>query len=157
VATAPWFFWAHFEICVVRSMSGSTASLAFAIVRLGGAFAPIFASFFDAAAGAMRCAVFDVLGAAQPAGELGCVDGQLVADVARYRRWQHLIGESPYPWRSGIKHDCAAVMELRRVGDQLRNGLGEAVEIEDGLLYRMRSYPTWEEALVAAGAAEAES
>jgi hypothetical protein len=90
------------------------------------------------AAGAMRCAVFDRLDAAQPTGELGCVDGQLVADLARYRRWQHLIGESPYPWRSGVKHDCAAVMELRRVGDQLRNGLGEAVEIEDGLLYPMR-------------------
>jgi hypothetical protein len=90
------------------------------------------------AAGAMRCAVFDRLDAAQPTGELGCVDGRLVADLARHRRWQHLIGESPYPWRSGIKHDCAAVMELRRVGDQLRNGLGEAVEIEDRLLYPMR-------------------
>lgn len=90
------------------------------------------------AVGAMRCAVFDALDAAQPAGELGCVDGQLVADLARYRRWQHLIGESPYPWRSGIKHDCAAVMELRRIGDQLHNGLGEAVEVEDRLLYPMR-------------------
>jgi hypothetical protein len=90
------------------------------------------------AAGAMRCAVFDRLDAVRPAGELGCVDRQLVADLARYRRWQHLIGESPYPWRSGIKHDCAAVMELRWVGDQLHNGLGEAVEIEDRLLYPMR-------------------
>ncbi len=87
------------------------------------------------AAGATRCAVFDGLGAAQPAGELGYVDGQLVADAARYRRWQHLIGESPYPWRSGIKHDCAAVMELRRVGGRLTNGLGETVEVEDRLLY----------------------
>lgn len=87
------------------------------------------------AAGAMRCAIFDGLGAAQPAGELGYVDGQLVGDLARYRRWQHLIGASPYPWRSGIKHDCAAVMELRRVGDRLENGLGETVEVEDRLLY----------------------
>jgi hypothetical protein len=90
------------------------------------------------AAGAPRCAVFDAVDAAQPAGELGQVDGRLVADLARYRRWQHLLGESPYPWRSGIKHDCAAVMELRRIGDQLHNGLGEAVEVEDRLLYPMR-------------------
>jgi hypothetical protein len=89
------------------------------------------------AAGAQRCAVFDRLDAAQPGGELGCVDGRLVADLARYRRWQHLIGASPYPWRSGIKHDCAAVMELRRTGDRLHNGLGEAVEVEDRVLYPM--------------------
>jgi hypothetical protein len=89
------------------------------------------------AAGAPRCAVFDRLDAAQPAGELGYVDGQLVADLARYRRWQHLAGESPYPWRSGIKHDCAAVMELRRVGDQLCNGHGEAVALEAELVYPM--------------------
>jgi hypothetical protein len=87
------------------------------------------------AAGALRCAVFDELGAAQPVGELGYVDGQLVGDLARYRRWQHLAGDSPYPWRSGIKHDCAAVMELRRIGDRLENGLGETVEVEDRLLY----------------------
>jgi hypothetical protein len=81
--------------------------------------------------------VFDGLAAARPGGELGYVDGQLVADIARYRRWQHLIGESPYPWRSGIKHDCAAVMELRRIGDQLQNGHGETVAVEERLLYPM--------------------
>jgi hypothetical protein len=87
--------------------------------------------------GADRCAVFEGLDAARPAGELGYIDGHLAADVAGYRRWKHLIGESPYTWRSGIKHDCAAVMELRRSGDQLRNGHGETVALEDRLLYPM--------------------
>jgi hypothetical protein len=81
--------------------------------------------------------VFEGLDAAQPAGEIGYVDGHLVADVAGYRQWKHLIGESPYRWRSGIKHDCAAVMELRRVGDRLRNGHGETVALEERLLYPM--------------------
>lgn len=35
------------------------------------------------------------------------------------------------PWRSGLKHDCAKVMELTEVGSGLwRNGLGEEVALE---------------------------
>lgn len=83
-----------------------------------------------------RCAMFDALEASKPAGEFGSVDGHLVADLAHYERWRHLLGES-LSWRSGIKHDCAAVMELRRVGERLHNGLGEVVEVEDALLYPM--------------------
>lgn len=40
-------------------------------------------------------------------------------------------------WRSGIKHDCARVMELRKQGDEYGNGLGETVRLEDQLLYPM--------------------
>lgn len=38
-------------------------------------------------------------------------------------------------WRSGIKHDCSSVMELRKVNDKLINGLGEVVEIEETCLF----------------------
>jgi hypothetical protein len=38
-------------------------------------------------------------------------------------------------WRSGIKHDCSSIMELRKVDDRLINGLGEVVEIEDTYLF----------------------
>jgi hypothetical protein len=38
-------------------------------------------------------------------------------------------------WRSGIKHDCSSVMELRKVDDILFNGLGEIVDIEETYLF----------------------
>ena len=38
-------------------------------------------------------------------------------------------------WRQGIKHDAAAVFELQRVEGRLVNGFGEAVEIEDDVLF----------------------
>ncbi len=38
-------------------------------------------------------------------------------------------------WRSGIKHDAAAVFELRRDGDRWRNDLGERVELEAELVF----------------------
>jgi hypothetical protein len=38
-------------------------------------------------------------------------------------------------WRSGVKHDCSSVMELRKADDRLINGLGEVVEIEETYLF----------------------
>lgn len=67
----------------------------------------------------------------------GYRDGQLVSDVARYERWKHLAGGSSRRWRSGIKHDCAAVMELKLRDGRLVNGLGEVVEIESTYLFPM--------------------
>ncbi len=40
------------------------------------------------------------------------------------------------PWRSGLKHDCAKVMELIEVGSGLwRNGLGEVVALESDYVF----------------------
>jgi hypothetical protein len=68
---------------------------------------------------------------------IGYVDDLLIADLDRYQRWGHLKGQNVYRWRSGIKHDCAKVMELQRKGAICRNGLGELVDIEDDYLYPM--------------------
>ena len=38
-------------------------------------------------------------------------------------------------WRSGIKHDCARVMEFTRENEGYVNGLGETVTLEDECLY----------------------
>jgi SAM-dependent methyltransferase len=89
---------------------------------------------------ASACSIFEGLDASRPGGEFGFADGGLVADTLRYQRWKHLMGvmgESPYRWRSGIKHDCAAVMELRRAGDGFENRHGETVALEEQLVYPM--------------------
>jgi hypothetical protein len=84
-----------------------------------------------------NCQVFRQLRDSSPAKTIGYQDGVLSANVEAYNRWKHLNGESVYRWRSGIKHDCAKVMELRKEGNQYRNGLGELVGLEDQYLYPM--------------------
>lgn len=66
----------------------------------------------------------------------GFVDGDLVSDIDAYHAHKKLDGgSSAYTWRSGVKHDAAKVMEFTRDGQQLINGFGEAVEIEDDYVF----------------------
>lgn len=60
----------------------------------------------------------------------GWVDGKFVADVEKYAQVSKVDGRSRLEWRSGLKHDCAKVMELRSEGTRLVNGLGEIVDVE---------------------------
>ena len=84
------------------------------------------------------CPVHERPGAPASA-SLGRVDGALVSDVATALRTRHLSADPPVHGRSGIKHDCAHVMELRdatvdgRAG--LQNGLGEPVDVEPDVLF----------------------
>jgi len=72
------------------------------------------------------------------ASTFGFRDDRLVADVSAYERWKFLSGRPElYRWRSGIKHDCGEVMELRKEGQFYRNGLGELVDLEEDYLYPM--------------------
>ena len=75
--------------------------------------------------------------ATKPESALGVVDGVLVADADRYARTRHLAGACTPEWRSGVKHDCARVMELARTdaASPWRNGLGEVVDVEDELVH----------------------
>ncbi len=84
-----------------------------------------------------RCATFESLASQSPNGTFGITEGSLVANVELYERRKNLIGESQYKWRSGVKHDCAAVMELRRINKHYKNGDGEMVELETDLIYPM--------------------
>jgi hypothetical protein len=68
---------------------------------------------------------------------LGFARGWLVADREAYGRSAFADGTCPRIWRQGLKHDAAAVMELsvEPGTGRLRNGAGEAVEVEPGCVY----------------------
>lgn len=84
-----------------------------------------------------QCATFDSLASRKPNDIFGITDGVLLSDIKLYARRKSLVGESQYKWRSGVKHDCAAVMELRRFHDIYENGAGETVELESDFIYPM--------------------
>ena len=67
--------------------------------------------------------------------EFGWVAQKFVAHTQHYRAVSQYDGQSPYVWRQGVKHDCAKVMELRRVNGHYINGLHETLELEDALIY----------------------
>jgi hypothetical protein len=83
------------------------------------------------------CRVYRRLEDKNPATMIGYHDNELLADVSAYNRWKHLMGEEVYKWRSGVKHDCSKVMELRKEGGRYRNGLDEAFELEEDYVYPM--------------------
>ncbi len=86
--------------------------------------------------GPVEADVFDGLTAKRRSTTIGLAGQDLVSDIRTYRRLKHLEGLCPYQWRSGVKHDCASVMELRPGrGKVLRNKLGEDVRIEADYLF----------------------
>lgn len=73
-------------------------------------------------------------------GRIGWRDGTLVSDPVAYDRYRSLLTSgtelSAARWRSGVKHDCSAVMELQREeGRRFVNGNGEHVELESEYVY----------------------
>jgi hypothetical protein len=75
------------------------------------------------------------LDARRPLSRMAVVDGALVADADLVARTAHLAGRSDPEWRSGLKHDCSPVMELRVEAGRWRNGLGEHVDVEDDRVF----------------------
>ena len=67
----------------------------------------------------------------QPRGRFGLRGKDLVADVDDYDRLRRFEGFCPYQWRSGLKHDCAAVVELTPVApDEFLNGFSQRLQLE---------------------------
>jgi len=96
--------------------------------------------------------VYETLVARNSVSELGWRVGRVVANVEALDRWSHLVRGEPdedYVWRSGVKHDCAAAMELRLADGRWRNKLGESVDIEPAYVF-----PMLKSSAVAAGRTE---
>lgn len=86
-----------------------------------------------------ECRVFNGLDSDIPRFTFALRAGQLIADLDSHSNYGHLLGTSSMKWRSGIKHDCARVMELRPgSGDGIYvNGFGERTRLESHFLYPM--------------------
>lgn len=67
--------------------------------------------------------------------EYGWIDEKFVSDIHGYASNRTIDGQSPFMWRSGVKHDCSQVMELEKTGDGYINGLGEIVDIEPAAVF----------------------
>ena len=66
----------------------------------------------------------------------GCVGQLAVSDIISYRKYPSIDGKCPFMWRSGIKHDCAKIMELNRIQQgHYINGLKQHAFIEEDLVY----------------------
>ena len=87
---------------------------------------------------ALGCDIFDTLEAKVPSHTIGFLDGHIISDMQLFKQHRKLLGpEDRYIWRSGIKHDCSKVMELKTTPQGYQNGLGETVCIEDTILFPM--------------------
>lgn len=88
-----------------------------------------------------RCEVFDIDAPGHIDHVIAFRDGLVLAGEEAFKRHSHLLQDKaakpPYRWRSGIKHDCSRVMELRRSGLGLLNGFDEVVDLEPDYLYPM--------------------
>ena len=60
----------------------------------------------------------------------------LVKNTDAFDKFASLAGTSSFCWRSGIKHDCAKVLELTFLQDnKYKNGLDEIVTLESDFLF----------------------
>ena len=99
----------------------------------------LLVSVLKPGANSRECDVFATLESSEPDTTLGLHNGRLAADLNSLGAYGHLCGESPLKWRSGIKHDCSRVMELRPTAEAglYKNGLGEIVKLEQAFLFPM--------------------
>ena len=80
--------------------------------------------------------VYSSLIAETPSVRIGLAGGEIVADIESYRKLRHHEGLSLFRWRSGVKHDCAAIMELYPLGNgRYSNGLGEQLQLEPDYIF----------------------
>lgn len=83
----------------------------------------------------VRWPVYTSLNDSTAARTMGVVDGRTFSDLDAYESSRTLEGESEIEWRSGIKHDCANVMEIVATDQSWTNGLGETVQLERSHVY----------------------
>lgn len=85
--------------------------------------------------GSRQATVYSDISVRTELGNMGMVDGELVADVEAYTEVRDIDGMEYIRWRSGLKHDASKVMEFDCTSQSTANGLGEIVNLEEEYLY----------------------
>ena len=70
-----------------------------------------------------------------PAKVFGWSRGKFVSDIKNYNMFRSFDGKSVFQWRSGVKHDCRNVLELKKNLNGFINKHGKEVIIEAGPVY----------------------
>jgi methylase of polypeptide subunit release factors len=78
--------------------------------------------------------VFDSLDALTPTHRFGVVKNRWVSNADKYAATMSADGQSPYEWRSGLKHDAASVFELVAVPTPSTKA-GDPVDVESEYLF----------------------
>jgi hypothetical protein len=90
---------------------------------------------FDTTSKNYFCDVFNSLESLE-SHQIGYRNNLLIRDVASFDKLSSFYTvKSGVKWRSGIKHDCSSIMELRKIDCLFVNGIGETVELEDRYLF----------------------
>jgi hypothetical protein len=82
-----------------------------------------------------ECFLYESVDSKKPHQKFSLYQGELISDTETFHKHSHLLKKMKSVWRSGIKHDCAKVMELRQEQSYFINGFDEVVDIEDTYLY----------------------
>lgn len=86
----------------------------------------------------VECDVYDNLETCEVHSRFALHNGRLIADAPQAAVYSYLYGKSPFKWRSGIKHDCSRIMELRLRGHGIyENGFGDRVRLESNYIFPM--------------------
>jgi hypothetical protein len=81
------------------------------------------------------CQVYSSLEASYYSQLIGYINNYLISDINTYKQLESIDSSCEFTWRSGIKHDCAKVMELEYQSGHFINGFGKIVKITDEFLY----------------------
>ncbi len=65
----------------------------------------------------------------------GWLNSKFVSNLADYNETKGIDGLCPFEWRQGIKHDCAAIMELERINDHFVNNQSDEIKLDEDLVY----------------------
>lgn len=97
----------------------------------------VAASLFRASLGkdaSRTCTVYDFY-TKTCINEYGWINGHFVSNINDYQRTECLDGLCALEWWSGLKHDCAKVMELSLADGHYVNGFDEIADIEEDCIY----------------------
>lgn len=106
-----------------------------AAAHFGAAVDACLLSLRTGVVGLPQAPIYPSLALDAPSATLGLAGKELVADIAAYHALRHLEGASPVQWRSGVKHDCAGVMELKPAPGGFINTAGETCSLEADYLF----------------------